>query len=44
LVVNLVIWNHDADLLRLGAGSVVIALSLWVNARWDAWRGAPIKT
>ncbi|MGM8935210.1 EamA family transporter [Pseudomonas neustonica] len=44
LVVNLVIWNHDADLLRLGAGSVVIALSLWVNARWDAWCGAPIKT
>lgn len=33
LLVNLVIWNRDADLLRLAIGGAVIAGSLWVNAR-----------
>lgn len=33
LLVNLVIWNRDADLLRLAIGGGVIAFSLWVNAR-----------
>ncbi|OZB26666.1 MAG: hypothetical protein B7X51_13205, partial [Pseudomonas sp. 34-62-33] len=28
LLVNLLIWNHDADLLRLAQGGVVIAASL----------------
>ncbi len=28
LLVNLLIWNHDADLLRLAIGGAVIALSL----------------
>ena len=40
LLVNLLIWNHDADLLRLAAGSAVLGLSLWVNARWSRWFGA----
>ncbi|TNE94971.1 MAG: hypothetical protein EP328_10500, partial [Gammaproteobacteria bacterium] len=34
LVVNLLIWNRDADLLRLAVGGAVIAFSLWVNARF----------
>jgi len=33
LLVNLLIWSRDADLLRLAMGGAVIALSLWVNAR-----------
>ena len=34
LLVNLVIWNRDADLLRLLLGGAVIAFSLWLNARF----------
>jgi len=34
LLVNLLIWNRDADLLRLALGGAVIAFSLWVNARF----------
>jgi len=34
LLVNLLIWNREADLLRLLIGGVVIAFSLWVNARF----------
>ncbi len=34
LLVNLLIWNRDADLVRLTIGGAVIALSLWVNARY----------
>lgn len=34
LAVNLLIWNRDADLLRLGAGAAIIAASLIVNALW----------
>ncbi len=34
LLVNLVIWNRDADLLRLAIGGGVIALSLWLNTRF----------
>ncbi|MDC0661157.1 EamA family transporter [Marinobacter sp. SS21] len=34
LVVNLLIWNRDADLLQLAIGGVVIAGSLWLNARF----------
>lgn len=39
LVVNLLIWNQQADLPRLLLGGAVIGLSLWVNLRWDRWRG-----
>lgn len=31
LLVNLLIWNHDADLPRLALGGAVILASLWVN-------------
>lgn len=34
LLVNLLIWNRDADLLRLVIGGTVIALSLVLNARF----------
>lgn len=34
LIVNLVIWNRDVDLLRLVLGGAIIAGSLWVNARF----------
>jgi carboxylate/amino acid/amine transporter len=34
LLVNLLIWNRDADLLRLAIGGGVIAFSLWINARF----------
>jgi len=34
LLVNLLIWNRDADLFRLAVGGVVIASSLWLNARF----------
>lgn len=34
LIVNLVIWNRDVDLLRLALGGAIIAGSLWVNARF----------
>lgn len=37
LLVNLLIWNQQADLLRLAAGGAVIGLSLWINARWSDW-------
>lgn len=31
LIVNIVIWNHDANLLRLILGGSIIAASLWIN-------------
>lgn len=34
LVVNLAIWGHDEPLLPLIIGGSIIALSLWVNARF----------
>lgn len=34
LLVNLLIWNRDADLVRLAIGGAVILLSLWVNQRF----------
>lgn len=42
LLVNLLIWNRDADLLRLALGGAVIVFSLWVNAHFSrhavVWR------
>lgn len=37
LLVNLLIWNRDADLLRLSAGIVILLWSLWLcrNALWQ---------
>lgn len=37
LVINLLLWNQQADLPRLLAGGTVIGLSLWLNLRWDDW-------
>lgn len=34
LLVNLVIWNRDADLLRLLLGALIMGFSLWLNHRW----------
>lgn len=34
LLVNLLVWNRDADLLRLAIGGAVIGASLWLNARY----------
>ncbi len=31
LLVNLLIWNRDADLPKLALGGVVILASLWLN-------------
>ena len=38
LLVNLIIWNQQADLLRLALGGAVIGFSLWLNMNWDNWR------
>ncbi|SFC15211.1 carboxylate/amino acid/amine transporter [Marinospirillum celere] len=34
LLVNLLIWNRDVDLLRLTLGGCIILLALWVNETW----------
>lgn len=35
ILVNLLFWNKDADLLRLLVGMVIILISLWVNHRFS---------
>ncbi|MBA4503678.1 EamA family transporter [Marinobacterium marinum] len=37
LVVNVLIWNRDADLLRLLTGGGVILAAIWLNAVWPRW-------
>ena len=37
LVINLLLWNQQADLPRLLFGGAVIGLALWLNLRWDDW-------
>ncbi len=34
LVVNILIWNREADLLKLALGSAIIAFSVWWNEVW----------
>ncbi|MDN3697598.1 carboxylate/amino acid/amine transporter [Vibrio cortegadensis] len=34
LVVNILIWNRDVDVVRLSIGGGIILLSLWVNEKW----------
>ncbi len=34
LIVNIVIWNRDVDMIRLIAGGAIIILSLWINETW----------
>ncbi|MDQ2069228.1 EamA family transporter [Natronospira bacteriovora] len=48
LLVNLLIWNREADLLRLAIGGGIIVFSLWLNARYSRhavihWRGKEQK-
>jgi len=48
LVVNILIWNRDADLMRLALGSLVIVAAIWINARFSRhavihWRGQESK-
>jgi len=38
LVVNLLIWNRDADLVRLASGGAIILASLLVNEWWTRRR------
>lgn len=40
LLVNLLIWNRDADLLRLALGGMIIVGSLWLNEHWVRRRTA----
>lgn len=37
LLVNLLIWNRDADLLRLAVGAAILVLALWVNRFGRKW-------
>lgn len=34
LLVNILIWNRDVDLVRLSIGGVIILFSLWLNETW----------
>lgn len=34
LIVNLLIWNKEADLVRLAVGGAIIVFSLWFNQTW----------
>ncbi|MGB2079163.1 MAG: carboxylate/amino acid/amine transporter [Vibrio sp.] len=34
LLVNILIWNRDADLARLAIGGSIIVFSLWFNETW----------
>lgn len=34
LIVNILIWNRDVDLVRLSIGGGIIILSLWLNETW----------
>lgn len=44
LIVNLLIWNHQADMLRLGIGGAVIFLSLFLNEHWPWQRQSAAST
>ncbi|WP_110665992.1 DMT family transporter [Salinicola halophilus] len=44
LVVNLLIWNRDADLVRLTLGALIIGASLWLNACWARRRRQSIAS
>jgi len=34
LIVNILIWNRDVDIVRLSIGGAIILLSLWINETW----------
>lgn len=35
ILVNLVFWNHDANILRLAIGGSIILLALWLNDKFN---------
>jgi len=35
LLVNLLLWNQDANVLRLTAGTGVLVVALWINRWWS---------
>jgi len=37
LLVNLLLWDADADLLRLAVGGGIIVAALWINARFSRY-------
>lgn len=43
IVVNLVIWNRDADILRLGSGALIILTALILNQWLNKKRNLKIK-
>ncbi|MGY2462835.1 carboxylate/amino acid/amine transporter [Vreelandella sulfidaeris] len=43
LIVNLVIWNRDADIPRLLLGALIIVASLWLNHWWSQRRQAAVS-
>lgn len=40
LLVNLLIWNRDTDLLRLTLGAVILLAALWLNHKWVGRKSA----
>ena len=43
LLVNLLIWNRDADLVRLALGGVVIVAALVINQVWARRREQALR-
>ena len=35
LIINVLVWNRDADLVRLCLGGGIIVASLLINAHWN---------
>ncbi|GAD01167.1 carboxylate/amino acid/amine transporter [Agarivorans albus] len=42
IAVNLLIWNHDADIMRLSIGAAIILAALAINERWAKRRMAKV--
>lgn len=42
LLVNLLIWNRDADIVRLSVGALIMAASLWLNHWWKTRRSVSV--
>ncbi|RUR55915.1 carboxylate/amino acid/amine transporter [Vreelandella populi] len=42
LLVNLLIWNRDADIIRLLIGALIMGASLWLNHWWLSRRNTAI--
>lgn len=42
LLVNLLIWNRDADIMRLLLGALIMVGSLWLNHWWQTRRSASV--